>query len=631
MIASAMKFVTNPNSWQSVDGTSSGPVNSFMLMWPALFGKDIGFVVARVTQIGLLGLTWLLFLIATNATLPAARVAIAASLVVFLSGTSSFDFLHYSSETASILLLMLSIVILFRQIDRPIRQSSFAVSGLFLGLVPYAKLQAAPIAVAIGIIQVLLILTGTNGRKRQSIVLLGFGAIFPSAVILGALFSVRAIEDFWISYIRWALQYINPLQSREDVWRIATYDPFLRRYFLGAMAFALAGVTFWIGGILRYDRSSLAKIGIAVIVLVASVYVVWQPGFVFQHYVLLLVFPAGLLAACLCPQSYHMTADRLCRHNAIARVGAACVIIFVALGDPGKLITAWNDTSARRFRPAITAAEDPFLAGNLLDVSGTPAQRMFVWGWMPALYSWSHLTPATRDIITYNQIWGSPLRPYFRSRMMSELTQRPPEYIVDAVALASFGFTRADLYGIASFSELAEFVEREYVLISKSPYPDQCPRTYARKTFAEQLALQFPVLTNFKSSAHLEAAETSFSAALLADNVLFDTCGDHWLLPDGSLGEVAFDLERPQMISSVLVLNTRNGRGGDRATIKARIEARGKNGVFAQEIRVLRHPYWTETAIPDGLGPVRSIRIEILQFEGLGGGLNEVRVRTAGR
>src|SRR5271169_626179 len=61
ILANAIKFRSNMNTWLSVDTTTSGPINSYLLMWPFLFGADTGFGAARITATSLIGATWLLF------------------------------------------------------------------------------------------------------------------------------------------------------------------------------------------------------------------------------------------------------------------------------------------------------------------------------------------------------------------------------------------------------------------------------------------------------------------------------------------------------------------------------------------------------------------------------------------
>src|SRR5262249_20581275 len=138
-------------------------------------------------------------------------------------------------------------------------------------------------------------------------------------------------------------------------------------------------------------------------------------------------------------------------------VGAAAVFVTASLA----LHEAKLD-----YDPEVTGAERVFGAGQMLDGFGISRGRMLIWGWMPQLYVWSGWTPATRDTVTAYQILPTGARPYFRDRMMAELRDNPPDYIVDAVAPGSFGFIDPGKDGLESFPELAAFVEKNYVLSS---------------------------------------------------------------------------------------------------------------------------------------------------------------------
>ena len=116
---------------------------------------------------------------------------------------------------------------------------------------------------------------------------------------------------------------------------------------------------------------------------------------------------------------------------------------------------------------------------------------MLVWGWAPELYVWSGWTPATRDILTYNEIWPKPNREYFRDILMADLRNNPPEYVVDAVAPGNFGFTEPEKDGIQTFPELAAFVSADYVLLSPASSAGSCPRVFARKDAAAAIEKRY--------------------------------------------------------------------------------------------------------------------------------------------
>src|ERR1700731_3662244 len=73
LIANASKFMTDMNTWRSVDTTSSGPINSFVLMWANALGGS-SFVTARLTLVSLLCTAWVMLFAATAGKPPLLRI-----------------------------------------------------------------------------------------------------------------------------------------------------------------------------------------------------------------------------------------------------------------------------------------------------------------------------------------------------------------------------------------------------------------------------------------------------------------------------------------------------------------------------------------------------------------------------
>jgi hypothetical protein len=254
---------------------------------------------------------------------------------------------------------------------------------------------------------------------------------------------------------------------------------------------------------------------------------------------------------------------------------------------------------------------------------------MLVWGFMPQWYVWSGLMPATRDIVTYNQILPTPLRRYFRDRMMAELRNNPPDYIVDAVAPGSFVLLNdPEKDSLSSFPELAAFVANDYVLLSPASSGVSCPRVFARKAMASSIKRRYATPSRVHASSALQEGTASTSASHVTDSLVYESCSDAWLLPDRKLGEITMDLADAEAIGVIEVLNTRGGPQGNRAGKTASVLVyKGGNLMFDKEVRLLRFPYWTEIIVPDTISSIDSVVVRMESYAGVGGGLNEIRLR----
>jgi hypothetical protein len=638
-LAGAIKFRGDMNTWLSVDNTTSGPINAYTLMWPFLFGGDTGFAVARITATFLIGATWLFYWSALAPVPTFVRVWTSACLILFMGGTQNPQFIHYSSEIVPSFLLMGAIVVAMVAVERQPSLAQICFAGFCLGLVPFAKLQAAIIAATLGVI-LLWFVARQGARHYRSDLLLISCACLPAVVFLVPLALEGGLYDFWVSYIAAGIYYVSSLDwgrmYPSRIWpaQLQAVNYILSGKLIGgyvatfAVAASLAIVTLPIREMVRRGSTwrmllthpDPVRIGAVFIVLVVSVGAVMVPSRPFPHYALLLIWPLTLLAGLTWSLARSWPASREGGRWSPAKLVG--VLSIVSIGG-----LALSEVTLD-YDPEVTGAESVFGAGKLLASPGTDRGRMLVWGFMPQWYVWSAWMPATRDIVTYNQILPTPLRRYFRDRMMAELRDSPPDYIVDAVAPGSFAFRHPENDSLQTFPELVAFVANDYVLLSAASSGVSCPRVFARKATAASIEERYATPFRVHASSALEAGTTIASASHVADGLVFDSCSDAWLLPDGKLGQITMELANAQAIAAIEILNTRGGQQANRASKTAGVLAyKDRNLVFDQEVRLLRFPYWTEVVVPEMISSIDSIVVRIERYAGVGGGLNEIRLR----
>jgi hypothetical protein len=213
MLSQGMKYLVDPVPWRAVDGTSSGPLNSYLISVFLLLGLKPGYVFAHTLATALVSLQ-VIAAYQTLAKLSSRAIAGWGILpMIFCYGfTQTGDYLEYSSELLPALLLALAFygfaVSLDDETERPAR-SQLAIlflTGLALGATPWCKLQASPIAAAI----TLVALAATVSYKRNRAVLVSrwaqvaalcTGALIPTIILLGIVARAGVFRDFWNSYI----------------------------------------------------------------------------------------------------------------------------------------------------------------------------------------------------------------------------------------------------------------------------------------------------------------------------------------------------------------------------------------------------------------------------------------------
>lgn len=633
-VAAAMKLYYNMNTWLSVDIGSNGPVNSYLLMWPFLFGADTGFAAARITAVFLLGSTWLLFWIALKSAPTSIRISSSAGLILVLGGTQTTDFIHYASEIPSSFLIMAALVVALIAVERRPGAAQICIAGLCLGLVPFVKVQAAIIAVVLGAILLWQVMLKAS-RPYWSALLLLICACLPAAVLLLPLAAAGGLYDFWASYIGFARNYVAGGWGEVTPYgilppRLHALARILYENLPGislaatAMVTALALLIRQVVGrrprlrmLLRQPEGR--RVAIVFFMLGVSLWAVIAPARPFPHYAFLLLWPAMLAAGLMWSlQSAWPAREGVGRWSLHGVAAGLSVLIIGALAVREPRLA---------FDPDVIAVESVFTAGSPL-AGRDAAARALVWGWMPEWYVWSGWIPATRDITSYSAIVPTPARHYYRERMMADLQSSPPDYIIDGVARGSFAFTNPEKEGLTSFPELAAFVSADYVLLSRAPSDTACPKVFARKATAETIARRYVDPSRVYASSTLETGAAVASASHVVDGLVFESCADAWLLPDGKLGEITLELAPVQSIAAIEILNTRGGWRGNRAAKKARVMAyQDGNMVIDQELRLLRFPNWTQIVIPDDIGPIGKLVVRIDSYAGVGGGLNEVRLR----
>jgi hypothetical protein len=146
---------------------------------------------------------------------------------------------------------------------------------------------------------------------------------------------------------------------------------------------------------------------------------------------------------------------------------------------------------------------------------------------------------------------------------------------------------------------------------------------------AKALVQRFVKPSRVQASSEQSSGAASYSASHVVDGVVFESCPDAWWPNDGdSNREITLDLETPATIAAIDILNTRGGRRGDRASKGIRVMAYSKTGVVMdQRTHLRRFPYWTQIALPDQAGAVDRLVVRIETYAGVGGGLNEIRLR----
>ncbi len=203
-IASALKLFKDPVYFRSVDCGTTGPFNIYVLMLPALAGLSPDYASSRGIALGIIFLSLYFLYRAFCLIAPenGARITVLSALVFFCVVTHP-DFVHYSSEHLSLLLISIAFYVCVRIVQSPESyKRPLAAMGLLAAVAFFAKMQAVPIiACMTGAILLYVYRSRTVRRLGDLIVPLAVGFVPLPLINTAVCLMTGTLRDFWMSYI----------------------------------------------------------------------------------------------------------------------------------------------------------------------------------------------------------------------------------------------------------------------------------------------------------------------------------------------------------------------------------------------------------------------------------------------
>lgn len=451
LTALAINATFDPVPWRSFDGATAGPMDVYVLAVPAVFRIPLSIASTHVMGLLLLFATAIAIFWAGRA-LYGARVASAGAyfFVAFEGATHAPDFVHTSTEYLPNCLVALALAGLARIYIRGNATSAFLAfaSGLAIGAIPFAKLQAAPTALILAVLGIVLL-------HRTRMVAFLVGATCVGVVLGGVVLVTGEVRDAFISYVGQNLAYTA---GSLPYWNATSFmfanDATFRAFTYSVAAFCVIAVG--VASFTRHSRPSMNILGPAAVclVLIASAIVeIALPHRAFPHYLSLLLVPLSATVTValayarklptLQPPGKSTTVFLLCGFATLWIFQFAMNTPLLGFERPGAIPT--HDAVAMKLQ-------------ELVD----PGETITVWGWRPDLYVSSQTRGANRDGGTVFQILAGPNRDYYRDRYLHDLEQHPAAAVVDVVSPGAFGFTDRKDEGLESFPAVWQLVQQHY-------------------------------------------------------------------------------------------------------------------------------------------------------------------------
>ncbi len=472
MLAQAMRYLADPIPWRAADGTTSGPLNSWFPLLIRTVGGTLGYAQAHV----LAALSWALTLGLLQVAAarcfgwrPAALATLLAAL--WLAVNQAGDYVHYSSETLSVLLVSAALA------GSAGGFRARCLAALLLGLVPWAKIQAAPIAATLGVWLVATTFlanredeTSTGSPAKRAALLVICGAL-PSLGMAALVWRGGALAEMWQSYFAGNLSYAGAFGAGSVLERGKTF-------FLSWPMGPWLSAVLLLGGWIAVRRAAFSRpwhgpTALAALLAGVSFVACLRPEKIWPHHQLVLLPALVLLTAAV--------VGSLAAEHSFARVrllAGAAAALFIASQLPANLAAVERRAEVAR---------EPTAASIVLRAARAECPHfhsIFVWGWFPPIYVESGLTPPTRDVITHFLTAGLPGEPLLRANFMADLVKAAPDVLIDSGdRQLEHMFGKSSLH---DFPELARYVHDEYDLVDTVATASGPVRIFVRKTLRSE-------------------------------------------------------------------------------------------------------------------------------------------------
>ena len=460
MLSHAITLYQDPVYWRSVDGTTIGPLDNYLLVIPRIFGFQIDYVSGRIMGfMCVAGALLLLFFTLKNwfGDIYARRVILTPLL--FLSFTQEFDFVHYSSEQLPVFLLALAIWI-FSKTTQLIGSSNINnyLLGLTLGIVPFAKLQAVPQAVVITVAAIWVGFKWYQQTKKIKplLMLIAGGISFPAITLMWAMYH-HVFNDFVDFYLLGNVIYAGGSDSKPilvQLMQIVDASPDFSTFAYIMFIPVLAGAGLAVVELRKSSDFILFAVPVTILALViASIYAVTKSGNAFVHYLNFCIIPWTLLAA------YGIK-----RFHKWALVIPCMIMVWFVAND------------------AVSYKKDRKL-NNLISVNATRLKKspvvkelekytqtkdyMVVWGWQCMYYVEAQLAQGTAENHSERSIFKHNLSGKYRNRYFSDMERTKPAVFIDAVGKNSSWVQDKKTQGFESFPALAQYVNVNYEFVGE--------------------------------------------------------------------------------------------------------------------------------------------------------------------
>jgi hypothetical protein len=454
LIVGAMTLAEEYYYWDSVDGGSSGPFNFYIItVFCELLKQPYDYISTRIIGTALLIGSFIFYFLALQKMFSTTVALLSIfPLVVYFAFSRKPDFLHFSSERLPIFLMGIMIYLL-AIIDKQliVNKITAFLFGLIVGITIFTKVQVIPIAFALSLLVLWLIVRKTKKLFSLQILWLSIGTIIVPLILCLIALKLNFIDKIWIYYFYNHLQYGENNNIVEGFFN-SLFDE-VNIFLRVIVVLSIALLTYHL--IIKKQYKPSSKAIFMVVFLGSTLLVIYKTGFVFHHYLLLLAFPAVFLYAFFLNDLFKIPSKR---SITIVLIIITTGLLSSNLAYPftNNFVTAGN--TQRSFSISPTGSE-------ILKYL-RPNEKLVIWGDKGRLYLETNRKQGIRWSNSHWGMYNARIQKNYQDEYVRTFKQGNFPVFIDAHGTRGTFMTR-DKCGFETLPTLKEIIDEEYKFVGE--------------------------------------------------------------------------------------------------------------------------------------------------------------------
>ncbi len=618
--AKALRLINNNFNFYEFDGDTSGVLNALFLVWPSLFGFDITYLSIRISAIFLISISiYIIFKTLSLFVLEKEKYLIFFPILIFFCLTKDADFLHYTNELVTVILISSSLYFYLKNYQN-IQSKHLFLIGSLSGAVIFAKMQFFPIS-SFFILMISLKLIFYN-KDYSKFIILSLSFLTPILIVSIYYYSNNEFIDLFNNVIHYPLaDFIarntainNIIVEKNDLSSILLSEK--RSVFFNHLIFNSIFHLFYfyliylvtsilfsknIKKVLLNYNFNLILVGSLIFL---TFIVILVTGSVHRHYLVVLVPMVPIFLAIFINNIEIKLEKKGIQLSLITFFFT--IFVFSLILEKYKFYN--NNFVKSSFLENNINFQSPKLLQHL-NFNGDD-KKMMIWGWKPELYLLSSYTPSTRDTVNQKQIDSKGNRNYFRDRLLKDFKRNEPFLIIDYVKSNGYFFNNESTSGLKTFIRLKKIVDNNYKKINKGD--GNCPDYFLRnKEFYE-----FEKKINKYKLKDSKIKNLNYLKDLNIDE---DMCATSVYFSKESPDEFTIIPEQKK-ITDIKILASRVNKKNVSVTLNF---YRQNKPILEKVIVINKFPFWSNIKIHEDLAP-DEIKVDLNELNNNNYGLNEL-------